>query len=324
MGERAAIHGFAVPGRRSCNGGCRLYRTSDGWLALNLSRPADRDLLPALFGVADAADPALHFESMAESDAVSRGRLLGMAIGGLSERTASPSVHLGCRGDEKAVIRLPRVLDLSALWAGPLASRLLRIAGADVTRVESAGREDPLEHSDPAHFERLSEGKRAIRLDLRTSAGREELLRLIADCDIVIEAARPRAMRQLGIDPEELVRRQPGLVWLTITGHGDIGDAGQWVGFGDDAAVAGGLSQALLSATGTIGFAGDAPADPLAGIRAAEAALHYHRCGQAARLVVSMSGTVAQAIAEDMCLEDDLRHWAARTGQPIMAKPVTC
>ena len=325
LGERAASHGFSVPARISCQGGCRFYRTHDGWVALNLARRADRDLLPALFSSDAVIDLDAAFAAIAQDEAVARGRLLGMAIAGLSETPVSPALAVTARGPARAApARRPRVLDLTALWAGPLAGRLLHLCGAQVTRVVSAGREDPLEHSDPAHFASLAAGKASCRLDLRTGEGRAQLASLIARSDIVIEAARPRALRQLGFDADQLVREHPGLVWLTITGHGIAEEAGNWVGFGDDTAVAGGLSARLLAATGHVGFVGDAIADPLSGILAAQTAMACHRRGEAARIVLSMSASVALAITEDRTLTRDLAAWGARIGRPLVAPAVPC
>ena len=109
-------------------------------------------------------------------------------------------------------------------------------------------RPDSLRRGDPALFARLNQGKASVALDIAAQTGREALLALIARADIVIEAARPRALAQLGIEADALVAAQPGLVWLTITGHGARAPQRDWVGFGDDTAVAGGLSAPLLLA----------------------------------------------------------------------------
>lgn len=322
LGERAELHGFRVPGLTSCHGGCRFYRTADGWVALNLARPADRELLPALFGRDHVADLDAAFGQSREADVVAQGRMLGMAIAGLSEAALSPACEVTATGPTTEPENPPRVVDLSALWAGPLASRLLQLTGAEVVRIESVGREDRLRQTDPAHFARLNRGKTTLRLDLRSETGRSELLREIARSDIVIEAARPRALMQLGIDADALVRRHPGLVWITITGHGIRGDAANWVGFGDDAAVAGGLSRELLETSGQVGFVGDAIADPLTGIAAAEAALRHWRQGTSARLFLSMSGIVRDAIAAEKARDpagfaSALADWAERCGESM-------
>jgi crotonobetainyl-CoA:carnitine CoA-transferase CaiB-like acyl-CoA transferase len=216
------------------------------------------------------------------------------------------------------------VLDLSPLWAGPLAGRLLGLAGAEVVKIEHPRRPDAMRDGDPALFARLNQGKASITIDFAQEPGRAALLALIARADIVIEAARPRALVQLGIDADALVAAQPGLVWLTITGHGAGGPQANWVGFGDDAAVAGGLSAALLAASGEVGFAGDAPADPLTGIVAALAGWRAWCSGAAEHIDLSMSAVVATALAEERATDPDaltatLQAWSRARGTPFPA-----
>jgi crotonobetainyl-CoA:carnitine CoA-transferase CaiB-like acyl-CoA transferase len=214
------------------------------------------------------------------------------------------------------------VIDLSALWAGPLATSILQRAGAEVVKAESRTRPDSMRTGDPALFARLNGGKASVALDLRDPADRDRLIALIRRAQIVVEAARPRALGQLGIDADALVREVPGLVWISITGHGIAGEAGDWIGFGDDCAIAGGLSAALHRATGAIGFVGDACADPLTGIHAARAALARYRSGTGAHLVLSMSGVVAEALASEtrrdpQALTRTLHQWAGAVGGPF-------
>ncbi len=313
LGERAVINGFSKPGRVSAGGGCQIYDCADGHVALNLSRSEDREMLPALFGVHTVSDIAQAMKTVRATDIVTQGRTLGLAIAALDERPISPACQMTATGpcttrDETP----PRVLDLSALWAGPLAARLFLAGGATVTKVESANRPDALRTGDPEFYARLNKGKEEVAIDLKSSGGRAQLLRLIAKSDIVIEAARPRALLQMGIDADALVAEQDGHVWITITGHGVSGDAANWVGFGDDAGVAAGLSAALLQTTGEVGFVGDAIADPLTGIFAARLGFELYRAGQSARMMVSMSNVVRQAMDfEGSTLPEMLRKWAA-------------
>lgn len=330
LGERAALNGFKVPGRISAGGGCRLFETGDGHVALNLSRPDDRASLPALFGdetvVGDdvLADWFLRGRASA---LVAQGRTLGLAIASLDECSTSPASSCQTRGlpaQPGAQTRRPLVVDLSALWAGPLASRLLQMSGAEVVKVESRNRPDAMRDGDPALFARMNDGKAILSLDLRDPDGRATLLALIRRADIVIEAARPRALRQLGIDADALVQEVPGLVWATITGHGVTGEAANWIGFGDDCGVAGGLSAALRDATGKIGFVGDAIADPLTGMVAALKIAEQRASGCGARLVLSMAGAVAEALAgertrDEVALSHALESWAAAEGQALSA-----
>lgn len=325
---RARFNRFCVPGQVSAGGGCRLLRTTDGWIALNLARGDDHGLLPALIGqdVPGLADPAIlavHLGQLTTAAVLEQGRLLGLALAGWDETPPSPAVTLAVPGQAARTCNGPPVvIDLSALWAGPLAGKLLRCAGARVIKVQSRSRPDRMREGDPLLFAFLDEGKEQVTLDLREDEGRAALLAMIRTADVVIEAARPRGLRQLGIDADALVRDTPGLVWLTITGHGFAGAAADWTGFGDDTAVAGGLTRALYEATGTIGFVGDAIADPLTGIIAACTAAAMLREGTGGRVAVSMSGVVAQALAQSRAdygprLHRQLADWAAAVGHPL-------
>jgi hypothetical protein len=323
------LGGFQIPEAVSAGGGTRFYEARDGAVVLNLARAADRELLPALFEAetlngADGQAIAAHIARMEAEPLVARGRLLGLAIA--AEREAGPP------GAPRTILvegppaptrtGPPRVLDLSALWAGPLAAHLLWLAGAEVTKVESRSRPDAMREGDGALFALLNQGKASVVLDFAAPDDRRALLALIAAADIVIEAARPRGLAQLGIEAEQLVRDRPGLVWLTITGHGAAGPAADWIGFGDDCGVAAGLSAALRGASGRTGFVGDAIADPLTGIRAASAAWEAWRSGRGGRFGLSMRGVAAQALSEargavPSRLAAELRAWSQAAGRPF-------
>ena len=330
LGERAMLGGFCIPSCVSAGGGCRLYDAIDGMVALNLARPTDRELLPALLETEtfDVADDETVIGLIRARDAdrlVSRGRALGLAIAAENEGApAEVACGLMTRGlPAPAPTRsAPRVLDLSALWAGPLAAHLLWLAGAEVIKVESRARPDAMREGDGQFFALLNQGKASVVLDFATAEGRDALLSLIARSDLVIEAARPRALAQLGIDADAIVQATPGLSWLTITGHGAEGEAANWVGFGDDCGVAGELSAALRAASGRPGFVGDAIADPLTGIRAAGAAWQGWASGRGGRIGLSMRGVVAEALAEARsenaaALDRALVAWSAAAGSPF-------
>jgi len=332
LGERAMLAGTSIPGRKSAGGGCRLFDAVGDTVALNLARTADRELLPALFETEDLIthnDEAIRAH-IARSDAsalVMRARSMGLAIARENE-----NLHAGARDCVELVTgtpavaprSVPRVLDLSALWAGPLAAHLLWLAGAEVVKVESRSRPDAMRSSNTAFYALLNQGKASVVLDFADSTHRQALLHLIAASDIVIEAARPRALLQLGIDAAQLVQTRPGLVWISITGHGVQGEAADWVGFGDDCGVAGGLSAALRAASGRPGFVGDAIADPLTGIHAALAAWQLWTSGRSGRFGVAMSHVVASCLAEarandPVALENCLKAWSGAAGKPFPA-----
>lgn len=328
LGERAVLQGFRIPGRVAAGGGCRFYTACDGELALQLSRPSDHELLPAWLEAdetvtSDAASLAALIAARPVAELVERGRVLGLALAAAATETsqlpAASTLLLAGYERRTALPRAPRVVDLSSLWAGPLCAQLLSMAGAEVIKLESRQRPDPTRDGMPAFHARLNQHKASVVLDFSDREQIAALRRLCASADIVIEASRPRALAQLGIDAAALVRDTPGLVWLSLTAHGVDGDAANAIGFGDDCGVAGGLSAALRRAGGTLGFVGDAIADPLSGIYAAYCVWQQWQRGQGARIGVAMTGVVAEAV-HDARLNDaaafdaSLRNWRANVG----------
>jgi len=329
VGERGSARDFEIRGRRSAGvGGSYLNPTRDGsWFALTIMREEDRAYLPALFGKEGmesaseqeiAAEIALH-DSM---DLLAKGRALGLPVACSDEVPASPPVEVLARGSrcERSPGHRPLVVDLSAIWAGPLCGHLLWLAGAEVIKVENPRRPDMIRSSDPQTFAIVNQGKHCVAADLTDPHQRDRVLALIRRADIVIEASRPRALRHLGMDADALVREIPGLVWLSITGHGATGDAANWVGVGNDCAVAGGLARALADATGEIGYVGDALADPLTGISAALEGWRAYASGEAIRIGLSMSAIAAKALAEErafdrQAIDAELRAWGGAVDQ---------
>ncbi len=127
-----------------------------------------------------------------------------------------------------------RVLDLSRLLPGGFCSMLLADFGADVVKVEDTGMGDYIRwsvpHYDGAHesarsalFLALNRNKRSIRLDLKHERGREALLRLVPEYDVVLESFRPGVLDRLGVGYERLSQENPGLVYCAISGYGQDG-----------------------------------------------------------------------------------------------------
>jgi crotonobetainyl-CoA:carnitine CoA-transferase CaiB-like acyl-CoA transferase len=130
-----------------------------------------------------------------------------------------------------------RVLDLTRLLPGGFCSQLLGDFGADVVKVEDTGMGDyvrwaPPYYGDEEHqalgtrsalYLSLNRNKRSIRLDLKSDAGRETLLRLAGDFDIVLEGFRPGVLERLGVGYERMREANPALVYCAITGYGQTG-----------------------------------------------------------------------------------------------------
>lgn len=125
-----------------------------------------------------------------------------------------------------------RVVDLSTLLPGPLATRLLADAGAEVIKIERPGGDDlkrygPVRDGVPVLWSWLNAGKRIVELDLKRGEDRARALDLIAGAQVLVEQFRPGVLARLGLAPDELRRRFPGLVLCSITGYGQAsGEAG--------------------------------------------------------------------------------------------------
>jgi crotonobetainyl-CoA:carnitine CoA-transferase CaiB-like acyl-CoA transferase len=127
-----------------------------------------------------------------------------------------------------------RVLDLTRLLPGGYASMILSDFGADVIKVEDTRMGDYIRWSLPhyegaetsarsALFLALNRGKRSIRVDLKHAQGKEVLLRLVRDADVLLESFRPGVLSRLGVGYERLREENPGLVYCAITGYGQDG-----------------------------------------------------------------------------------------------------
>ncbi|HEY2302676.1 MAG TPA: CoA transferase [Acidimicrobiales bacterium] len=285
----------------SRSGVCRLLPTSDGWIALTLSRPWDLEALAAWMGRSWTGD---HWQAAAEAastmttaGACEQADLLGMAAAAYGagcdddqarSRGQCPPLQPwlitpSTAGGRPIGGRRPLVADLSALWAGPLAGRLLAEWGAEVIKVEDPARPDGFREGAVAFYRRLNRGKTPLSRPLGL------VTPLMEEADVVITSGRPRVWEQLGIPP------LPG-TWVHITGYGATGPWRNRVAFGDDAAVAGGL----VAAGPTPGFVGDAIADPLTGIMAAAAALSGLEAGGGRVVDVAMrevAGWLSRPIA---------------------------
>jgi len=272
---------WAASSSQSVGSSCHLMLTKDDqWVAINLARPEDHELVSIFFslevGVNEKIDIGKlgnNVRSCSSADLIEYAIDVGVPISRLNEVPYKYSlfelpvqVQDVKKAHDVSLSTQLKVVDLSSLWAGPLCSHLLQRCGFSVTKVESSQRPDGARFGNPNFFAELDEGKEHVEIDFHSIAGIHQLRELIEYADVVIEGSRPRAMQQLGINLEQIVRQAQPRVWLSITGYGRAGLAGQRVGFGDDCAVAGGLVD--FSSDGPH-FLGDAIADPISGLVAA-------------------------------------------------------
>jgi hypothetical protein len=303
LAERAALAHYRRAGATAAGGGCRLLPVADGWLAVNLARANDWEMLPAWLeagAITDWDGVAGALRSRTLSDALSRARLMGLAVAPLAPPVTGsvPWCRELYRSQRAQAARVspPLVVDLSSLWAGPLCAHLLQMMDARVIKVESLSRPDGMRDGASAFYHLLNAGKSSVALDFGDACARARLRELLLRADIVIEASRPRALRQLGILAEEILEQHPGMTWIAISGYGREEPAANWIAYGDDAAVAAGLSHILRDCSGLPLFCGDAVADPLTGLHAALAAWCSFAQGGGRLLSLALRDVVAHGI----------------------------
>jgi alpha-methylacyl-CoA racemase len=157
-----------------------------------------------------------------------------------------------------------RVLDLSRLLPGGFCSLLLADFGAEVLKVEDTGMGDYLRWSAPGYdgaddstrsalFLALNRGKRSIRLNLKEEQGREVLLRLAREYDVLLESFRPGVMDRLGVGYERLREENAALVYCAVTGYGQDGPY----------TARSGHDMNYLGLNGLLGLTGDAGGPPV-------------------------------------------------------------
>ncbi len=272
----------------SVGGATRILRALDGWIAVTLSRPSDVAALPAWLDLptTEAADApmsgllwsviAARIGALSRDDLLEQGRLLSLAVAAVDECRNSHIEPVGVERVRKLTanaaarssLRGVTVVDLTALWAGPLSGRLLQQAGARVIKVESVHRPDGMRHGSPSFFAALNDGKEHRSIDFHNPNELNILRTLINNADVVLESSRPRALRQLGLLAEDTISNGRPKVWASITGYGRRSPWDERVAFGDDAGVAAGL---VDMRSGIPGFVGDAIADPITGLLTATA-----------------------------------------------------
>ncbi|MEI5099828.1 CoA transferase [Streptomyces sp. PmtG] len=242
----------------------RFWRTSDGWVRTHANYPHHRERLLTALGLpgtasvdavasAIAARPSLEVE-----DTV-------YAAGGLAVALRTPA-RWAAHPQAAAVARLPlverdllgggapralpplaggplrpasgvRVLDLTRVIAGPVATRTLALLGADVLRVDAPGRPElPDQHADTGF------GKRSTTLDLGVRADLRTFDELLAGADVVVTGYRPGALDRFGLSPEALAARAPGVVVARLSAWGAGGPWEHRRGFDSLVQVATGIA----------------------------------------------------------------------------------
>ncbi len=230
----------------------RFWRTADGWARTHANYPHHRVRLLRALGLPAATDDPLVVEAALRERSALEVEETVYAAGGLAVALRTPDQWAGheqaaalsgrplverARLDSAPARVLPpldgtpllpaaglRVLDLTRVISGPVATRTLALLGADVLRVDPPALREPADQHADTGF-----GKRSALLDLRTDrAAFEELL---ASADVVVTGYRPGALDRLGLSPEALAERRPGLVVAQVSAWGACGPWGGRRGF---------------------------------------------------------------------------------------------
>lgn len=203
-----------------------------------------------------------------------------------------------------------RIVDLTTVLMGPYATQILGDFGADIVKVEPpAG--DNVRGLGPKRNEGMSgiflhvnRNKRSIVLDLKAEAGREALLRLAVDADVLIYNVRPQAMARLGLDYETLAKVNRRILYVGVYGYGQRGPYAAKPAYDD--LIQGAVAiptLGLLAGADAPRYVPSAMADRIVGMSAANAvtAALYHRAktGVGQRIDVPMFETMAQFVLGD-------------------------
>ncbi|MER5184239.1 CoA transferase [Streptomyces sp. NPDC002896] len=247
----------------------RFWPTADGWVRTHANYPHHRARLLAALGlVEDDASVERMAAALAErrstdvEDAVYAAGGLAVALRTPEEWAAHPQgaavagqpllrrEPIGKPGVSAGPRRLPelsgdpllpaaglRVLDLTRVIAGPVGTRTLALLGADVLRVDPPQLPElPDQHADTGF------GKRSTTLDLTRQTDRRTFEDLLAEADVVVTGYRPGALDRLGLTPEALAARRPGIVVAQVSAWGDYGSWGERRGFDSLVQVATGIA----------------------------------------------------------------------------------
>ncbi|MBK7948020.1 MAG: CoA transferase [Deltaproteobacteria bacterium] len=217
------------------------YPTRDGWIRLHTNAPHHRDAAIAVLGVeadrkAVAAAVARH-ESEGLEAALVEGRGCAAAMRTQAEWARHPQGEAVAREPLVAWATVPcatesrpdrsrsrgaplagvRVLDLTRVLAGPVATRFLASWGADVLRI------DPPSWDEPAVVPEVTVGKRCAGLDLEQAGDRARFESLVAEADVFVHGYRPDALARLGYDSARIRALNPDLIDVALCAYGWTG-----------------------------------------------------------------------------------------------------
>jgi crotonobetainyl-CoA:carnitine CoA-transferase CaiB-like acyl-CoA transferase len=199
----------------------------------------------------------------------------------------------------RAPLQGVRVLDLTRLLPGPMATLHLADLGADVIKIEDLGAGD---YASPAVREQVNRNKRGMRIDLKQAEGAELLLKLCESADVLVEGFRPGVMARLGLGYDVVRRRNPRLVYCSISGYGQTGSLSQKAGHDLNYCGFAGVADQIGTPSGELALSNLPVADLLGGAMPAvmgilAALFDAQRSGQGRHVDVAIAdGVLAHAV----------------------------
>jgi len=221
-----------------------------------------------------------------------------------------------------------RVVDMAMVLAGPGAARYLADFGADVVKVEppagdgtrNLGWRDPRD-GETFMWKVYGRGKRAVVLDLKSDSGLAAMHRLVEGADVLVENLRPGGLERLGLAPEDLLRANPGLVVLRVTGFGQTGPYAGRPGFATLAEAMGGFASINGEPDGAPLLPPIALTDEIAAIVGAFATLaalrHRDRTGEGQVVDVNLLESMLQVMTPLPSVAAQLGELQPRLGSGI-------
>jgi len=159
--------------------------------------------------------------------------------------TNSQSGELGAEGAAKGPLTDLRVIELGQLIAGPFCGQLMADMGADVIKIEPPGIGDPMREwgrgDYPLWWTVCARNKRCVTANLRSPEGQDLARQLISQADMVVENFRPGTMERWGMGYEDLVKDNPGLIMIRVSGYGQTGPHAGRAGYASIGEAMGGM-----------------------------------------------------------------------------------
>ncbi|MCZ4288982.1 CoA transferase [Hoeflea alexandrii] len=242
------------------------YASADGWIRLHTNAPHHREAALKVLGTAAERDAVTAAVAKWRGDELEAAIVAEGGCAAVMRSTqewaehpqgravlAEPLMRMETRDtaetfagefDPAQPLKGIRVLDLTRVLAGPVATRLLAGFGADVLRI------DPPSWEEPGVVPDVTPGKRCARLDLKDTAGRGRFKALLSEADVLVHGYRPDALEALGLGAEVRAGIRPGLIDVS---HDAYGWSGPWAnrrGFDSLVQMSSGIAEAGMAAAG--------------------------------------------------------------------------